>query len=120
MIPEFVGRLHVIAPLMPLNQNDLIRVMKEPKNAIIKQYQKSFQMENASLEFTQEALLEITKKALERGTGARALRSIFEEFMLDAMYHLPSFKDTSVVYTVTPAVVRGEIPLLAQKYKKTA
>lgn len=120
MILEFVGRLHVIAPLMPLGKDDLIRIMKEPKNAIVKQYQKFFQMENASLEFTHEALLEISKKSLEHGTGARALRSIFEGFMLDAMYHLPSSKDTSVVYTVTPAVVRGEVPLLAQKYKKTA
>ncbi|MBI2560623.1 MAG: ATP-dependent Clp protease ATP-binding subunit ClpX [Planctomycetes bacterium] len=121
MILEFVGRLHIIAPLMPLNQDDLIRIMKEPKNAVVKQYQKFFQMENANLEFTHDALLEISKKALERRTGARALRSIFEDFMLDAMYHLPSSdKDTSVVYTVTPAVVKGEVPLLAQKYRKTA
>ena len=121
MIHEFVGRLHVIAPLMPLNQNDLIRIMKEPRNAIVKQYQKLFQMENASLEFTHEALLEISKKALERGTGARALRSIFEDFMLDAMYHLPSSnEDATAVYTVTPAVVKGEALLLTQKYKKTA
>ncbi|MGR3309344.1 MAG: ATP-dependent Clp protease ATP-binding subunit ClpX [Candidatus Brocadiales bacterium] len=121
LILEFVGRLHVLAPLIPLDQDDLMKIMKEPKNAIIKQYQKFFQMENASLEFTQEALLEISKKSLERGTGARALRSIFEGFMLDTMYHLPSSKkDSSIVYTVTPAVVRGEVPLLAQKYKKTA
>jgi ATP-dependent Clp protease ATP-binding subunit ClpX len=120
LILEFVGRLHVIAPLMPLDQSDLITIMKEPKNAIVKQYQKFFQMEKVSLEFTNEALFEISKRSLERGTGARALRSIFEEFMLDAMYHLPSSKDTSVVYTVTPAVVRGEKPLLTQKYKKTA
>jgi ATP-dependent Clp protease ATP-binding subunit ClpX len=119
MIVEFVGRLPILAPLMPLTQDDLIKVMVEPKNALVKQYQKFFEMENATLEFSNEALGEISKKAFEKKTGARALRSIFESFMLDAMYHLPSNKGSSS-FMVTPAVVRGEIPLLAQKYRKTA
>jgi len=119
MIVEFVGRLPINAPLMPLTQEDLIRVMTEPKNALVKQYQKFFEMEEAKLEFSHEALGEISKKAFEKKTGARALRSIFENFMLDAMYHLPSNKGESA-FLVTPAVVRGEIPLLAQKYRKTA
>ena len=119
MIVEFIGRLPITAPLMPLTQDDLTRVMTEPKNALVKQYQKFFEMEEAKLEFSHEALGEISKKAFEKKTGARALRSIFENFMLDAMYHLPSNKGESS-FLVTPAVVRGEIPLLAQKYRKTA
>ena len=119
MIVEFAGRLPINAPLMPLTQDDLIKVMTEPKNALVKQYQKFFEMEEAKLEFSHEALVEISKKAFEKKTGARALRSIFENFMLDAMYHLPSNKGESS-FLVSPAVVRGEIPLLAQKYRKTA
>jgi len=119
MIVEFIGRLPITAPLMPLTQDDLIKVMTEPKSALVKQYQKFFEMEEAKLEFSHEALVEISKKAFEKKTGARALRSIFENFMLDAMYHLPSNKGESS-FLVTPAVVRGEVPLLAQKYRKTA
>jgi len=119
MIVEFVGRLPIIAPLMPLTQDDLVRVMSEPKNAIVMQYQKFFDMEDAKLEFTKDALTEISKRAMEKKTGARALRSIFEGFMLDAMYHLPSNKETAT-FLVTPAVVKGETPLIAQKYRKTA
>ena len=119
MIVEFIGRLPITAPLMPLTQDDLIKVMTEPKNALVKQYQKFFEMEEAKLEFSHEALVVIGKKAFEKKTGARALRSIFENFMLDAMYHLPSNKGESS-FLVTPAVVRGEVPLLAQKYRKTA
>ena len=119
MIVEFVGRLPIIAPLMPLTQEDMIKVMTEPKNALVKQYQKFFEMEKARLEFSHDALVEISKKAFEKKTGARALRSIFEGFMLDSMYHLPSNKG-DFSFLVTPAVVHGETPLLAQKYRKTA
>ena len=119
MIVEFVGRLPIIAPLMPLTQEDLIKVMTEPKNALVKQYQKFFEMEETKLEFSPEALIEISKKAFEKKTGARALRSIFEGFMLDAMYHLPTNKGDAT-FLVTPTVVTGETPLLAQKYRKTA
>lgn len=113
LIPEFVGRLHVVAPLMTLGEKELVRIMVEPRNALVKQYQKFFEMENASLEFTQEALEGVARKAIEQGTGARALRSIFEDFMLEAMYHLPSQKPST--YLVTPEVVRGEINLLSSK-----
>jgi ATP-dependent Clp protease ATP-binding subunit ClpX len=120
MIPEFVGRLHVVAPLMPLGKEELVKVMVEPRNALVKQYQKFFEMEKASLEFTQEGLEEVARKAMERGTGARALRSIFEEFMLEAMYHLPSRRAPST-YLVTPDVVNGTVPLLSSiKYRKSA
>ncbi len=119
MIVEFVGRLPIISPLMPLTLDDMVRVMVEPKNALVKQYQKFFEMEDTKLEFSREALEEISKKAFEKKTGARALRAIFESFMLEAMYHLPSNKGDST-FMVTPAVVRGEVPLLAQKYRKSA
>jgi ATP-dependent Clp protease ATP-binding subunit ClpX len=119
LIHEFVGRLHVITALMPLSQDDLIKIMLEPKNAIVKQYQKLFEMENAILEFSENTLIEISKKALERKTGARALRSIFEEFMLDVMYDLPSNGKRSI-YTVTPEVVTGQNRLIPQKLRKSA
>jgi ATP-dependent Clp protease ATP-binding subunit ClpX len=112
MIPEFVGRLPVIAPLKPLSLDEMVQVLMEPKNALIRQYQKFFEMENASLEFTKEALREIARKALERNTGARALRNIIEDLMLDLLYELPSRKDTQK-YRVTPKVVRGEESLSA-------
>ncbi|GAX60884.1 ATP-dependent Clp protease, ATP-binding subunit ClpX [Candidatus Scalindua japonica] len=119
MIREFIGRLHVLTTLMPHCQNDLIRIMLEPKNAIVKQYQKIFEMENAVLEFPKDALEEIGKMALKRKTGARALRSIFEGFMLDAMFDLPTDGKGSV-YVVTPEVVAGETPLMPQKLRKSA
>ncbi|MHC4268895.1 MAG: ATP-dependent Clp protease ATP-binding subunit ClpX [Planctomycetota bacterium] len=119
MIHEFIGRLHIITSLMPLCKDDLIRVMMEPKNAIVKQYQKIFEIENAVVEFPEEALVEISKAALERKTGARALRSIFEGFMLDAMFDLPS-NGKGAVYVVTPEVVTGETPLIPKKLRKSA
>lgn len=120
LIPEFVGRLHIMAPLTPLGKEELVKVMTDPRNALVKQYQKFFEMEKATLEFTPEGLEEIAQKAIERGTGARALRSIFEELMLDAMYHLPSQRIPST-YLVTPDVIRGTVPLLSsKKYRKSA
>ena len=107
MIPEFVGRLPVITPLMPLDEDDLIHIMTEPKNALVRQYQKFFEMEKSKLVFTPESLGACAKKALERETGARALRSIMEGFMLDILYELPGHGG-GYVYTVTPEVVRGE------------
>jgi ATP-dependent Clp protease ATP-binding subunit ClpX len=89
MIPEFVGRLPIAAPLMPLSEEGLIQVLTEPKNALIKQYQTLFEIENCKLEFTEPALRAIAAKAHEKGTGARGLRSIVEDAMLDIMYELP-------------------------------
>lgn len=119
LIHEFVGRLHVFTALKPLSQDDLIKIMLEPKNAIVKQYQKIFEMENANIEFPKETLIEISKKALERRTGARGLRSIFEDFMLDVMYDLPSDGKDSI-YVVTPEVITGKINLAPQKLRKSA
>jgi ATP-dependent Clp protease ATP-binding subunit ClpX len=113
MIPEFVGRLPIIVPLMPLDAEALCRILTEPKNALIKQYQKFFKMEDSELVFTDEALREIARKAMERNTGARALRAIAENLMLDIMFELPN-RPKGYRYTVTAEVVRGEMDLFQQ------
>ena len=114
MIPEFVGRLPVIAPLNPLDEESLMRILTEPRNALVRQYQKLFDMEGAELEFHPAALREIARKAKERDTGARGLRSIVEELMTDIMFELPEIEVKSK-YLVTEAVVRGEVPLFDKK-----
>jgi ATP-dependent Clp protease ATP-binding subunit ClpX len=113
MIPEFVGRLPIITPLMPLDEDALCRILTEPKNALIKQYQKFFEMEGSQLEFTPDALREIAHKAMERNTGARALRAIAENLMLDLLFELPN-RPKGFRYTVTAEVVRGKADLFAQ------
>jgi ATP-dependent Clp protease ATP-binding subunit ClpX len=117
MIPEFVGRLPIICPLGPLDTEALVEIMTEPKNAIVRQYQKLFEYEKAKLVFTPEALQEIAARALQRDTGARALRSVTEEFMLQCMFELPEMPP-GTTYTVTPEVVRGELNLLAPGRRK--
>src|SRR5437773_7020076 len=107
MIPEFVGRLPVIAPLDPLDEESLVRILTEPRNALVRQYQKLFEMEGAELEFNAHALKEIARRAKERDTGARGLRSIVEEIMTEIMFELPDL-ETKGKYLVTDAVVRGE------------
>src|SRR5207247_5053740 len=107
MIPEFVGRLPVLAPLDPLDEDSLVRILTEPRNALVKQYQKLFEMEGAELEFHPLALKEIARKARERDTGARGLRSIVEEIMTDIMFELPDL-EAKGKYLVSDAVVRGE------------
>jgi ATP-dependent Clp protease ATP-binding subunit ClpX len=93
LIPEFIGRLPVIATLEQLNEDALVRILNEPKNALVKQYQKMLELDNVELEFEEEALRAIAKEAIERKTGARGLRSIIENVMLDMMYELPSRED---------------------------
>ena len=107
LIPEFVGRLPMIATLDELDENALIKILLEPKNAITKQYSKLFKMENTEIEFRDNALLSIAKKAKERKTGARGLRTILENVLLDTMYNLPSNPDVSKV-VVDEAVINGE------------
>src|SRR5262249_28626170 len=114
MIPEFVGRLPVLAPLDPLDEEALICILTEPRNALVRQYQKLFDMEGAELEFSPQALREIARKARERDTGARGLRSIIEELMTDIMFDLPEI-DPKGKFLVTDAVVRGELPLFEKK-----
>ncbi|MUK86950.1 ATP-dependent protease ATP-binding subunit ClpX [Ornithinibacillus sp. L9] len=93
LIPEFIGRLPVIGSLEPLDEEALVEILTKPKNALVKQYVKLFDMDNVELEFEEEALVEIAKKAIERKTGARGLRSIIESIMLDVMFELPSRED---------------------------
>ncbi len=106
MIPEFVGRLPLCAPLEPLDVPTLVNILSAPKNAIVKQYQKIFRMEGAELEFTPKALELIASRALKRETGARALRAVCEEIMLDLMYRLPD-QAQGRKYVINEAVVEG-------------
>lgn len=110
LIPEFIGRFPVVCAIHPLGQDNLNRVLTDPKNAIVRQYQEFFKMENAKLEFTPEALKAIAQKAVEKKTGARGLRTIFEEMMLDVMFELPNRKDPRL-YRITEPMVRGEEPI---------
>lgn len=107
LIPEFVGRLPVIATLEELDEIALIRILTEPKNALTKQYSKLFEMEGAELEFREDALKSVAKKAMERKTGARGLRSILEHNLLDIMYDLPSMDDVSKV-VIDASVIEGD------------
>ncbi len=118
MIPEFIGRLPIMCSLMPLSEEDLVRIMTEPKNALFRQYQRFFEMEGAQLEITKGALKAIAQKALERKTGARALRTVVENTMLDVMFDLPDKKQVGASYVLTPKVIRGEESLFAQRRKK--
>jgi ATP-dependent Clp protease ATP-binding subunit ClpX len=116
MIPELVGRLPVISALKPLDEPALVRVLTEPKNALVKQYQKLFSMENAELSFTESALRAIASRAREKDTGARGLRSIIEEVMLDVMYDLP--ENQGARYVVTENAVHGReriFPMVEEK-----
>lgn len=119
LIPELVGRLPVVSFLQPLDTDGLVRVMKEPKNALTKQYQALFQMENCELNFTDGALHQIAQRALEKGVGARGLRGILEEVMLDIMYDLPDQEEGSV-YTIDETVVLGSRNLFTMPTTKSA
>ncbi|WP_040725127.1 ATP-dependent Clp protease ATP-binding subunit ClpX [Thiomicrorhabdus sp. Kp2] len=112
LIPEFVGRLPMIASLEELDEEALIKILTEPKNALVKQFQKMFELEGAELQFRKDALSEIAKLAIERKTGARGLRSIMEQLLLDTMYDLPSLKNVEKV-VINKAVIQGKkSPLL--------
>lgn len=112
LIPEFVGRLPVIATLEELDEEALVRILKEPKNALTKQYNRLFEMDGATLELRDDALVAIARRAMDRATGARGLRSIMESVLLETMYSLPSVSDVSKV-AIDAAVIEGEAePLL--------
>ncbi|WP_343209209.1 ATP-dependent Clp protease ATP-binding subunit ClpX [Anaerolentibacter hominis] len=118
MIPEFVGRVPVCVGLDLLDENALVRILTEPKNALVKQYQKLFEMDGIRLEFEQEAVLEIARKSFERKTGARGLRAIMEKSMMDIMYNLPS-EDKVEKCIITKLVIDGEEePVLVYTEKK--
>ena len=112
LIPELVGRLPVTVALDTLDEDSLVRILKEPKNALTKQYQKLFELEDVKLTFEETALRGISRKALKRGTGARGLRAILEELMTDVMFDLPSRDDVVEVKITEPCVVNGTAPLL--------
>jgi ATP-dependent Clp protease ATP-binding subunit ClpX len=116
MIPEMVGRLPVITTLSALDEDALIDILTKPKNALQKQYQKFFEMENAELEFTDDALHALAQKALERDTGARALRAITEELMVDLMYQLPE-EPKPAKYVITLDIVEGKADLFTARQK---
>jgi len=117
LIPEFVGRMPIIATLQDLDEKSLIRILKEPKNSLLKQYKKLFEFENVKLEFREDALSEIAKKAINKKTGARGLRSILESMLLKTMFSLPDMKGVESV-TIDRAVAKGKSePIIT--YSKT-
>ena len=117
LIPEFVGRMPVIATLQDLNEKSLIRILKEPKNSLLKQYKRLFEFENVKLEFREDALSEIAKKAINKKTGARGLRSILESMLLKTMFSLPDMEDVESV-TIDRTVAKGKSePIIT--YSKT-
>ncbi len=120
LIPEFVGRLPVIATLQNLDEPALVQILTEPKNALVKQYQRLFEMEGAKLSFTEDALHAIAKKAIERKTGARGLRSILENLLLDTMFDLPDIEGIEEVIVEETTVTDGKAPkqVLSDKKKK--
>jgi len=118
LIPEFIGRLPVLATLDELDENALVRILKEPKNALTKQYYKLFDMESVHLKFTEEALRAIAKEAMKRKSGARGLRAIMENIMLDVMYEMPSQPNIKEVVVSEEVVTRSEPPIVV--YSKAA
>ena len=118
LIPEFIGRLPVLATLDELEETALVRILKEPKNALTKQYSKLFEMESVHLKFTEEALRAISKEAMKRKSGARGLRAIMENIMLDVMYDMPSQPNIKEVVVSEEVVTRNEAPIIV--YSKAA
>ncbi len=119
LIPEFVGRLPVFAALEELDEEALIRILTEPKNALVKQYQELFYMDDIKLEFEEDALVEVAKRAKERKTGARGLRSIIEEKMLDIMYEMPNRDDVEKCIITKETIIKGKEPTLVLVNKKS-
>ena len=112
LIPEFIGRIPIFATLNELSLDALVRILTEPKNALVKQYKKLFELEHVTLKFTDSALLAVAKAALERKSGARGLRAILESVMLDIMYEIPSSPEIQECVIGEEVITRGESPLL--------
>jgi ATP-dependent Clp protease ATP-binding subunit ClpX len=112
LIPEFVGRLPVIATLEELDEEALVRILKEPRNALVKQYQKLFEMEQVHLHFSEGAMVAIAREALKRRSGARGLRAILEQAMLDIMYDIPSLKNVRECLINEEVIMKYEKPIL--------
>jgi len=121
LIPELLGRLPITTPLMPLTEDAMVRILTEPRNAIVKQYQHLFSLEDATLEFASDALHLIAKRAMERGTGARALRAVIDNFMTDVMYDLPDRDNQDSVYLIDAKGIEEGLNLdVMQQPKKAA
>jgi len=114
MIPEFVGRIPIIVPFHPLSEAELVRILLEPRNAIIKQYQKFFEMDGKELEFTTEAIRQIATQAMQKGTGARGLRNIVEKLLLETMFRLPEHPRGSRFIVTDDTVLKGAPPLVEE------
>ena len=112
LIPEFIGRLPLIASVSKLDQEALVQILTVPRNALVKQYQKLFELDNVELEFTEDAITAIADKAMERGTGARGLRAIIEEVLLQIMYDVPSRGDVAKVIITGDVVLEDVAPTL--------
>ncbi len=117
MIPEFVGRIPVVATLDELTEDEMVKILVEPKNALVKQYQKLFELDGVELRFTEGALRAVAREALRRKTGARGLRAILEEAMLDLMYELPSMEGVRECVVTEDVILRGEKPILIYEKK---
>ena len=117
LIPEFVGRLPVLASLEDLDEEALVTILTKPKNALLKQYQKLFEMENTNLEFRENALKAIAQKAISLKTGARGLRSIIENILMDTMFELPSEPDINEVVINEEVVTKGTKPIIVHEKK---
>jgi ATP-dependent Clp protease ATP-binding subunit ClpX len=118
LIPEFVGRLPVVATLHDLDEAALVRILREPKNAIIKQYQKYFELEKVRLKFTDDAVAAVAREAMKRGTGARGLRAVLEEVMLEVMYELPSLPGLKECIITREVILNKERPILISEQKE--
>jgi ATP-dependent Clp protease ATP-binding subunit ClpX len=118
LIPEFIGRLPVTAMLEELDESALVSILTEPKNAVIKQYQKLFEFDGIELEFTPDAILEVARTALKRKTGARGLRAILEQVMLDVMYDLPGNEKVSKCIVTKDSIIGQGKPILEEGDRK--
>ena len=118
LIPEFVGRMPILATLEELDENSLVKILKEPKNSLVKQYQRLFEFENAKLIFKNEAILEIAKKAINKKTGARGLRSIIEALLLKTMFKLPAMEDIDEVIVNKSTVKNNSEPIITHTKNK--
>ena len=118
MIPELVGRLPIVCPLHPLSRDAMVQILTEPKNALIKQYQHLFSLEGARLEFTRDAVDLIADRAITRNTGARALRAVVDEIMIDLMYHLPELDNANTVYVIDAHAIEHGTPLQQMKRRE--
>jgi ATP-dependent Clp protease ATP-binding subunit ClpX len=118
LIPEFVGRLPVVATLHDLDEPALVRILREPKNAIVKQYQKYFELEKVRLKFTDDAVAAVAREAMKRGTGARGLRAVLEEVMLEVMYELPSLPGLKECIITREVILNKDRPILISEQKE--